>query len=83
MNDDKQYEEWKRRRAEGDAPASFADRVMAAIESREVSQRQRTWLATVLFAALSSRVSKIGICSLAAAACLFRLLHVFAIFVAQ
>jgi hypothetical protein len=83
MNDDMHYEQWKRRRAEGDAPADFAERVMAAIASRETNQRQRNWLATVMLAALSSRVSKIGICSLAAAACVFRLLHVFAIFVAQ
>jgi hypothetical protein len=32
---------------------------------------------------LSSRLSKIGVCSLAAAACAFRLWHVVAIFVAQ
>jgi len=77
MSDDKLYEQWKRRRAEADAPAGFADRVMTAIE------RQRTWLASAMLAALSSRLSRIGICSLAAAACVARLLHVFAIFVAQ
>jgi hypothetical protein len=83
MSDDKLYEQWKRRRAEGDAPAGLADRVMAAIESRETDQQQRTWLATMMLAALSSRLSRIGICSLAAAACVARLLHVFAIFVAR
>jgi len=83
MSDDKLYEQWKQRRAEADAPAGFADRIMAAIESRKTNERQRTWLATVMLAALSSRFSRIGICSLAAAACVARLMHVFAIFVAQ
>lgn len=83
MSDEKLYEQWKRRRGEADAPADFVDRVIAAIEAREIDQRRRSWQATVIVAALSSRLSRIGICSLAAAACVARLLHVFSIFVAQ
>ncbi len=83
MNDDQHYEQWKRRRGAGAAPAGFADRVMAAIEAHVTNRRQRTRLQALLFAVLSSRLSRIGVGSLAAATCVYRLLHVFAIFVAQ
>jgi hypothetical protein len=83
MNHDKLYEDWRRRCRQTDAPHGFADRVMAAIGSHETGKRQRSLLTGMMLALMSSRLGKISLCSLAAAICVFRLLHVVAIFVAQ
>jgi MoxR-like ATPase len=90
MNEDRWYEDWQRRRREEPAPPGFADRVLAAAAADRVAAdkaaagdaAKRTALAAALLALLNSRLSRIGLCSLAAAACLFRLAHVVAIFVA-
>lgn len=83
MNHDQLYEDWKRRRGQGDPPPGFADKVMAAVASHEAGRRQRSWLGGMLLALLSSRLGRISVVSLAAATCVVRLLHVFAMFVAQ
>jgi hypothetical protein len=77
------YEQWKRRRSQEPAPPDFADRVMALLAAEKATRHERSVLAAVLLALLSSRLSKIGVCSMAVAACVFRLLHVVAIFVAR
>jgi hypothetical protein len=88
MNDDQWYDDWRRRRRQGEAPPGFAERVMGAVEAAEADGRQRSrperspWHAMVA-ALVSSRLSKVAVCSLAAATCVLRLLHVVAIFVAQ
>ena len=74
------YEDWRRRRARSDVPADFSDRVMAAIEAQKARRRRASLL---LAALLGSRLSRLGLCSLAAATCAFRLWNVVAIFVAQ
>ena len=89
MNEDRWYEDWRRRRREEPAPPGFADRVLAAVAADTVAAdkaahdaAKRSALAAALLALWNSRLSRIGLCSLAAAACLFRLAHVVAIFVA-
>jgi hypothetical protein len=77
---DQGYEDWRRRRERSDVPAGFSDRVMAAVEAQEAGRRRAGLL---LAALLASRLSRIGLCSLAAATCVFRLWHVVAVFVAQ
>jgi hypothetical protein len=82
MNKDTWYDDWKRRHGQGEPPPGFTDRLMVAVAAVE-AQRQRSLWNGIVLALMSSRLSKIGICSLAAATCLFRLLHVVAIFIAQ
>lgn len=82
MNPDQDYEEWKRCRERVDVPPGFSERVMGAVEGYEAGRR-RSLAGRLLAALLASRLSKIGLCSLAAATCAFRLWHVVAIFVAQ
>jgi negative regulator of sigma E activity len=87
MNDEQWYEAWRRRASQEPAPAHFTERVMTALAAEnaaaaEVAQRQRSAFGVLMLELLRSRLSRIGICSLAAAACVFRLLHVFALFVA-
>jgi hypothetical protein len=55
---------------------------MAAVVA-DLDARQRAALGIWLAALCRSRVSKIAVCTVAAGACLFRLLHVAALFVAQ
>lgn len=78
MNEERWYEDWKRRRAQAPAPDGFAERVMVAVSAAEIERRSA--VATVLLAMWRSRASKIGVCTLAAAVCLLRLAHVAAIF---
>jgi hypothetical protein len=79
MNEERWYEDWKRRRRQEPPPVGFAERVMAAVGAAEIERRSA--LAAMLLAVWSWRASRIGVCTLAAAACLFRLAHVVAIFV--
>jgi hypothetical protein len=81
MRDDDRYEHWKRRRAETSVPADFADRVLAA--AREHGRARRWWLALqgLFLAVVSSRLSKVGVCTLALLACVFRMISVLALFV--
>ena len=85
MNEEQSYESWRRRAGREPAPADFADRVMAALaaEPAPAVPPERTALGLLMLRLLRSRLSRIGIGSLAAAACVFRLLHVLALFVAQ
>jgi hypothetical protein len=83
MNDDQLYHDWKRRRAQAEAPPGFADRVLAAAHAHERDIHHRSRLRTLLLALLASRHGKIAVCTLAALTCVLRLLHVAAIFYAQ
>jgi hypothetical protein len=70
MRHDDPYEAWKHACARADVPAGFTDRVLAAARAR---QEPRTgWLAALLL----SPAVRVGIASLACAACLLRLLQV-------
>lgn len=71
------YEAWKRRRAEVAVPDDFADRVMASLPRRE---RRR---AGMLRGLLGSPAFRFGVCSLACAAGLFRVLQVVALFLVE
>ncbi|HJT77567.1 MAG TPA: hypothetical protein VJ739_10245 [Gemmataceae bacterium] len=71
------YEAWKRRRAEVVVHDEFADRVMASLRGRE---RRR---AGVLRRLLASPAFRVGVCSLACAAGLFRVLQVVALFLVE
>jgi hypothetical protein len=75
------YEAWKRRRAEAPVPDGFADRVMASVYRRE--QRPAWRLVGVLRGLLRSPAVRVGVCSLACAAGLLRVLQVVALFLVQ
>ena len=78
---DPYYEAWKRRRAEVAVPDAFADRVMASLRRRE--QRPGRRLARALRGLLQSPSFRVGVCSLACAAGLLRVLQVVALFLAE
>ena len=82
MNQNQGYEDWLRWCQRVDVPPGFSDRVMSAVQVYE-SGRRRSRAGMLLAALLASRLSKIGLCFLAAATCAFRMWHVLAIFVAQ
>jgi hypothetical protein len=73
---DELYDLW-RRRAEAEAPADFADRVMDAVRREPPSKR------SALVRVLSSPVARVAACVLACLACLYRMAAVLAVFVAQ
>ena len=80
MDYEKQYESWKKRRAEVEVPAGFADRVITSIHQT----RSQFWL--MLFQrmgaiAARSKIFKAAIYSLALAIWLIRLVALFAIFI--
>lgn len=77
MEHDDRYQSWKQQRAATSVPSEFADRVMAVIHERE---RQRTEKKLWLVVVLSSRSSRIGICTLASLACILRVLALAALF---
>jgi len=83
------YESWKQRRAALGGPDDLADRVMVALCRQHAEQRQgfvhrlRLLFSDVPSLALRACVSPVGrlaICSLAGAACLFRILQLVAPF---
>ena len=76
MNDEL-YNLWIRR-ADVEAPADFADRVMDAVR-REPPPPSKD----VLVLLLSSPVVRVGACVLACVACLYRMAAVVAVFFAQ
>jgi hypothetical protein len=75
------YAAWKRRRAEAPLPDDFADRVMATLIRREQSLVQR--LARMLPSLFRSPAFRVGVCSLACAVGLLRILQVVVVFVAE
>jgi len=77
------YDAWRQRRGQEPAPPGFADRVMAAVAAEDTARQQRSLWSALLLTAWSTRWSRIGLCSLAAVACAFRLLHVVALFISQ
>jgi hypothetical protein len=76
------YDAWKRCRGQAEVPGDFADKVMAAVRS-DAAGRHRSLLGGLLLAFVSSRIGKVGICSLAGLTCAFRLLHLVALFLAH
>lgn len=82
MNDEPLYRDWIRARAEQPAPPGFADRVMAAAQDED-ARRRRSFAAALMLSLLSSRAGRVAACTVAASCCLFRLMHVIAIFVAR
>ena len=78
MSEERWYEDWKVSRGEEPAPTGFVDHVMAGVQATDM--RRRSVLTAVLTAMWSSRASRMGVCALAAVACLLRLSHVVAIF---
>ena len=79
---DELYDRWKRRRSEAELPPRFAEDVMATITAN-ADAAKRSWGQALLLALLSSRLARIGVCSVAAAICVLRLWHAIAIFVPQ
>jgi hypothetical protein len=80
MDYEKQYESWKKRRAEAEVPDDFADRVMISIRRT----RMQFWL--MLFKktgaiAARSKIFKAAIYTLALVIWLTRLVALFAIFI--
>jgi len=72
MPGDENYEQWRKARAKVEVPGGFADRVMAAVESREREVRESV-ACGLLISIVRSRLSRAAICSVAAAACLLRI----------
>lgn len=70
------YESWKTRRAGLGPPADFADRVMAGLCRQHEKQRQDAARRPRLL----PRLARLAVCSLACAACLFRILQLVAPF---
>lgn len=81
MPDRDLYEAWRRWRAEAPVPDDFDDRVMASLRRHE--QRPGRWLARLLRGMLRSPSFRFGVCSLACAAGLLRVLQVIALFLAE
>jgi hypothetical protein len=75
------YEAWKQRRAEIPVSDDFADRVMASLHRWE--QRPSRRLVRVLHALSRSSAIRVGVCSLACAAGLLRILQVIVLFLAE
>jgi hypothetical protein len=80
MHADDGYEQWKQHRRRADVPAGFADRVMSAVRERERQRAGRLDLRARLLALLASRPARVGVCSLAVLAGVFRLLQVLGFF---
>jgi hypothetical protein len=81
MPDRNLYEAWKRRRADASVPDDFADRIMATLRLREQRLGQRfTRLLRGLF---HSPAFRVGVCSLACAVGLLRILQVVVVFLAE
>jgi hypothetical protein len=73
------YEAWKRRRAETDVPATFADRVMASVRGASVVGR-RAWMRRAKAALSKSRTLQAAAYVAAAALLVLRIAALFAIF---
>jgi hypothetical protein len=83
MSSDELYDAWRRRRAAADVPPDFADRVLVAARDRQQRAARRFPLRGLLLAVLLSRAGKVGICSLAVAAWVFRVLLLFDVFLSR
>jgi hypothetical protein len=83
MSGDDLYDAWRRRGAEVEVPADFADRVLAAVRDRQQRDARQFTLRGLLLAVLLSRAGKVGICSLAVAAWVFRVLLLFDVFLSR
>ena len=81
MQDSDLYEKWKRRRAETPVPVDFADRVMDSLYHRE--QRPVRRLARMLRDLRVSPAFRLGVCSLACAIGLIRVLQIIALLLAE
>ncbi len=81
MADRDPYEAWKQRRAEVAVPDGFADRVMASVRGpgQEPARPLVGWLQSLL----RSPAFRLGVCSLACAAGLVRVLQVVALFLIE
>jgi hypothetical protein len=83
MSSDELYDAWRRRRAEAEVPADFADRVLAEVRDRQYRAARQLTLRGLILAVLLSRAGKVGICSLALAAWVFRVLLLFDVFLSR
>jgi len=81
MRHDDLYQSWKEQRARAEVPADFADRVMASVRALGRRKHQSV-LRDLLVAVLSSRLGRVGICTLACIACVLRMVQVIALFIA-
>ena len=79
MSDLDPYESWKRRRAEVPVPDGFSDRVMVSLRRKQRPER----FAELLRGVFRSPAFRVGVCSLACAAGLLRILQVVALFLAE
>jgi hypothetical protein len=80
MPTDDLFERWKQQRRQPRAPAGFADRVMAAVPDADLLKARRRALQAYLAALLSTKIGRLGVCSLAFLIGLFRLFQVVGIF---
>jgi hypothetical protein len=76
MSTDDRYEQWKQGRANVEAPADFADRVMKTVEQAGQERAAAGWLLLLL----SSRPARISVGVLAVAVCALRVAAVAAVF---
>jgi hypothetical protein len=83
MESNDRYQSWKRRQAEIEVPANFADRILAAVMEHENTKRHRFALRAWLAAVLLSRAGKVGLCTLAVLVCVLRVMHVVVVFLPQ
>ena len=79
MSDLDPYETWKRRRAEVPVPEGFADRLMVSLRQKQRPGR----FAELLRGVFRSPAFRVGVCSLACAAGLLRILQVVALFLVE
>ena len=78
MTHDEHYESWKRHRSGCEVPADFADRVLDAVRAYE--QRPLRRLVRCFLALSTSRLGRVGICTLAVLLFAVRIVSVLAIF---
>jgi hypothetical protein len=77
---ERQFQSWKRRRAEADVPADFADKVMASVHGARIFRRW-IWLQRVSAAFGRSRLLQTGVYLAAVALLVLRLGALLAIFI--
>jgi len=75
------YEAWKRRRPDGSVPDAFADRVMNSLRLGEHKPGRR--FVRMLHRLFQSPAFRVGICTLAFVAGLFRILHAIVLLFAE
>jgi hypothetical protein len=80
MDPEELYHAWKQRRRRTEAPAGFADRVLASIQAGSRSEETAAPPAASLWR-FASWTARVAVCTLAGVACLFRMGSFIALFI--